>query len=109
MPVTNPATSSKNSMPVNLARPLMSTVDALAMRPSPKRPLPGSMACMNQRTAGESMASISRSGAVRKSSALLVGGVSKTIRSQLDCLRTAWSFSIAMYSCVPASEPATYW
>ena len=40
-----------------------------------------SKACMSQRIAALSSASIRRSGASRKSSALLVGGVSSTIRS----------------------------
>ena len=53
----------------------------------------------------------SRSGASRKSSALREGGVSTTIRSQRPVLRasrSSWpSFSIAMYSCVPAKELET--
>ena len=53
----------------------------------------------------------SRSGASRKSSALREGGVSTTIRSQRPLLRaclSSWpSFSIAMYSWVPANELET--
>ena len=50
----------------------------------------------------------SRSGASRKSSALRDGGVSTTIRSHRPVrwasLSSCPSFSIAMYSCVPANE-----
>ena len=50
----------------------------------------------------------SRSGASRKSSAEREGGVSTTMRSWLpssSACRWSWpSFSIAMYSCVPANE-----
>jgi len=50
----------------------------------------------------------SRSGASRKSSAERDGGVSTTIRSQLPVRRASAcscpSFSIAMYSWVPAKE-----
>jgi hypothetical protein len=50
-----------------------------------------------------------RSGASRKSRADLDGGVSTTMRSHRRWFSTAsmWSwpsFSIAMYSCVPAKE-----
>jgi len=40
---------------------------------------------------------------------LVVGGVSSTMKSKLPSARTACSFSIAMYSCVPASDVDTYW
>ena len=50
----------------------------------------------------------SRRGASRKSSADLDGGVSTTMRSQVPSAsardRNCPSFSIAMYSCVPANE-----
>ena len=50
----------------------------------------------------------SRSGASRKSSAEREGGVSTTIRSYLPDSCASWwswpSFSIAMYSWVPANE-----
>ena len=50
----------------------------------------------------------SRSGASRKSSADRDGGVSTTIRSHSPvrsaCLCSWPSFSIAMYSCVPAND-----
>ena len=54
-----------------------------------------------------------RLGASRKSSAERDGGVSTTMRSQMP-VRSAsarnWpSFSIAMYSCVPAKELDTAW
>jgi len=49
-----------------------------------------------------SMASIKRSGASKKSSALLVGGVSSTMRSKRGSCRTSSTFSMAMYDCVPA-------
>ena len=56
----------------------------------------------------------SRFGASRKSSADRVGGVSTTIRSQRArpasaCARSWPSFSIAMYSCVPANELDSAW
>ena len=55
----------------------------------------------------------SRLGASRKSSADRDGGVSTTMRSHVRS-RSAWarswpSFSIAMYSCVPANELETAW
>ncbi|COY13798.1 Uncharacterised protein [Mycobacterium tuberculosis] len=49
----------------------------------------------------------SRFGASKKSSALRDGGVSTTIRSQRSWLSSWPSFSIAMYSWVPASDVAT--
>ena len=51
----------------------------------------------------------SRFGASRKSSALRDGGVSTTTRSHLSWASSWPSFSIAMYSCVPASDVATVW
>ena len=55
----------------------------------------------------------SRFGASRKSSAERDGGVSTTMRSQVPsrsaCARSWPSFSIAMYSCVPANELETAW
>ena len=44
----------------------------------------------------------SRCGASRKSSAERLGGVSTTIKSQLPVAFNWPSFSMAMYSCVPA-------
>ena len=46
----------------------------------------------------------SRSGASRKSSADRDGGVSTTMRSQVPVACSWPSFSMAMYSCVPANE-----
>ena len=48
---------------------------------------------------------VMRRGASRKSSALRVGGVSITIRSNWPVVCNSCSFSIAMYSCVPESAP----
>ena len=49
----------------------------------------------------------SRLGASRKSRALRDGGVSTTTRSQRSWLSSCPSFSMAMYSCVPARDVAT--
>jgi hypothetical protein len=38
----------------------------------------------------------------------VVGGVSRTMRSYLGSDLTEYSFSIAMYSCVPASDVEMY-
>ena len=59
----------------------------------------------SQRVASLSSASSMRDGASRKSLALVAGGVSSTIRSSGSWRRieSSWSFSIAMYSCEPAS------
>ena len=51
----------------------------------------------------ESMNAASLRGASRKSSALRVGGVSSTSRSYSPSWWSSWSFSIAMYSCEPAT------
>ena len=56
----------------------------------------------------------SRFGASRKSSAEREGGVSTMMRSHgaspVSSLARSWpSFSIAMYSCVPAKELLTAW
>ncbi len=51
----------------------------------------------------------SRAGASRKSSAERDGGVSTTIRSHSSRARSWPSFSIAMYSCVPAKVELMAW
>jgi hypothetical protein len=56
----------------------------------------------------------SRLGASRKSSADRDGGVSTTMRSHgasaVPALALSWpSYSMAMYSCVPAKELLTAW
>jgi hypothetical protein len=51
----------------------------------------------------------SRSGASRKSSADRLGGVSTTIRSHSSERRSWPSFSMAMYSCVPAKLDDSDW
>ena len=56
-----------------------------------------------------SMNWVSRLGASRKSSALRVGGVSRTSRSKRPSLCSSKSFSIAMYSCEPARALEICW
>jgi hypothetical protein len=51
----------------------------------------------------------SRFGASRKSSAEREGGVSTTMRSHSSRARNWPSFSIAMYSCVPAKPAESDW
>lgn len=51
----------------------------------------------------------SRLGASRKSSAEREGGVSTTMRSHSSRARSCPSFSIAMYSCVPAKPAESDW
>ncbi len=51
----------------------------------------------------------SRLGASRKSSAERLGGVSTMIRSQASRERSWPSFSMAMYSCVPAKPADRDW
>ncbi|CFR68491.1 Uncharacterised protein [Mycobacterium tuberculosis] len=70
-------------------------------RPMPR---PGASNSLHSRL---SMKLPSRFGASKKSSALRDGGVSTTIRSQRSWLSSWPSFSIAMYSWVPASDVAT--
>ena len=48
-------------------------------------------------------------GASRKSSADRDGGVSTMIRSHWSLARSWPSFSIAMYSCVPANDDDSDW
>ena len=67
-------------MPVKRERPRSKNAAPLPMRLNENLPAP-SNAWMNQRIAGESTSPASRSGASRKSSALEVGGVSRTMRS----------------------------
>ncbi len=50
-----------------------------------------------------------RLGASRKSSAEREGGVSTTMRSHSSFARNCPSFSIAMYSCVPAKPAESDW
>jgi hypothetical protein len=50
-----------------------------------------------------------RFGASRKSSADRDGGVSTMIRSHWSVARSWPSFSIAMYSCVPAKDEDSAW
>ena len=65
--------------------------------------LPPSLAgATSSRSSLPSRKRLSRCGASRKSSADLLGGVSTTIRSHSSARRSWPSFSIAMYSCVPA-------
>jgi hypothetical protein len=52
---------------------------------------------------------LSRCGASRKSSADRLGGVSTTIRSHSSARRSWPSFSIAMYSWVPAKLDDSDW
>jgi hypothetical protein len=56
-----------------------------------------------------SMNWVSRRGASRKSSALRLGGVSRTSTSKSPSVWSSKSFSIAMYSCEPASAPEICW
>ena len=51
---------------------------------------------------------VNRCGASMKSSAWRVGGVSTTTRSNWPALCSSYSFSIAMYSCVPDSAPEMF-
>ena len=64
---------------------------------------------MKTRSERPSMNWVSRFGASRKSSALRVGGVSRTSRSKRPELCSSNSFSIAMYSCEPASALEICW
>ena len=47
--------------------------------------------------------------ALERTIADLEGGVSTTMRSQRSSARSCPSFSIAMYSCVPAKDDDTAW
>ena len=60
----------------------------------------------NQRRRRPPKKSVSCFGASRNESALLVGGVSITIRSWSSSSANSYSFSMAMYSCVPVSVSA---
>ena len=64
---------------------------------------------MKTRSERPSMNWVSRRGASRKSSALRVGGVSRTRRSKRPSLWSSNSFSIAMYSCEPARALEICW
>ena len=108
-----------NSLPVggvivNMTRPPLLTDDQLAMAASGTLPATAVRAGavrirMNRPSRNEPI----RAGASRKSRALRDGGVSTTMRSHVPSAsaRTrSWpSFSIAMYSCVPAKEVERVW
>ena len=64
---------------------------------------------MKTRSERPSMNWVSRFGASRKSSALRLGGVSRTSRSKRPSLCSSNSFSIAMYSCEPARALEICW
>ena len=101
------AIASRNPPPVILPMPRRIIAADFARRFSESLPL-DSNALMNHCIAELSSAPMSRSGASKKSSAFAVGGVSRTTRSYLGSFLTATSFSIAMYSCVPAKDVETY-
>src|ERR1700690_4496898 len=106
--VMNSAIASRKPPPVMRPNPRSTTTADRASKLSDSLPVDWN-AWTNQRIAAESSASTSRSGASRKSSALVVGGVSRMTKSKRGSFCTATSFSIAMYSCVPASDRETYW
>ena len=64
---------------------------------------------VNRRSIRPSRNRPSRAGASRKSSAERDGGVSTTIRSHSSRAWSWLSFSIAMYSCVPAKVELMAW
>ena len=76
---------------------------AVLMAPVINRPTPRPGAA-NTRMRRLSMNAPSRRGASRKSRALREGGVSTTTRSHVESSSNWPSFSMAMYSCVPAKE-----
>ena len=80
---------------------IASPITPVTNRPMPR---PGPSSSFHSRL---SMKLPSRLGASRKSRALRDGGVSTTTRSHLSSASNWPSFSMAMYSCVPASEVAT--
>jgi hypothetical protein len=75
---------------------------------TPARP-PARAGAVSSRIMVPSRKRESRFGASRKSSAERDGGVSTTIRSHRSVARSWPSFSIAMYSCVPAKEDDSAW
>ncbi len=62
----------------------------------------------SSRSAFPSTNRVMRPGASRKSRAWREGGVSSTIRSKRPLAHTSYSRSIAMYSCEPATAPASW-
>ena len=78
-----------------------------ALRPATRAARP--VGRMKTRSERPSMNWVRRRGASRKSSALRVGGVSSTSRSKCPSLCSSNSFSIAMYSCEPASALEICW
>jgi hypothetical protein len=87
--------------PVTRLKPLVSSLNA------PKPPtLAGAVRILMNRPSRKEP---SRLGASRKSSAERLGGVSTTIRSHSACACSWPSFSIAMYSCVPAKLAESDW
>ncbi len=74
----------------------------------PARP-PSFAGAVSRRMSRPSRKEPSRLGASRKSSAERDGGVSTTIRSHSSLARSWPSFSIAMYSCVPAKPAESDW
>ena len=71
---------------------------------SPARPPP-----VSSRIIVPSRKRLIRFGASRKSSADRDGGVSTMTRSHCSLARSCPSFSIAMYSCVPAKDDDSDW
>ena len=87
----------RKTSPVGSANSLRPMRLALSMGPS------------RMRMASLSSTPRMRSGARKKSSALAVGGVSSTTTSKRPELRSSDTFSIAMYSRLPAIAVESFW
>ena len=104
----NWARSRRKSWPVNLARVRKTSPVGSANSLRPMR-LALSMGPSRMRMASLSSTPRMRSGARKKSSALAVGGVSSTTTSKRPELRSSDTFSIAMYSRLPAIAVESFW
>ena len=98
------STPNRRPMPAIVVRPSGTTTWPLPVMKSRPRPPPTSTFIRRPDRNDPN-----RCGASRKSSALRDGGVSTTTKSHLSSARSCPSFSMAMYSCVPAREVATVW
>jgi hypothetical protein len=103
----NSAVVSRNPCPTIFPSPLSAAAAPRARRFNPPREALN--AATSQRMSTLSIAAIRRSGASKKSSALVVGGVSRIMTSHVGSSLISNTFSTAMYSLVPPTDVETYW
>src|SRR5256886_3602257 len=106
--IMNAARSRRKSLPVKRASVRSTRPEGAASRRSPSLPAL-SIGPSMMRMALLSRTSRTRSGACRKSRALLVGGVSSTTTSNRPLEYSSSTFSMAMYSRLPAMAVESVW